>query len=73
MRFILSNTEKIDSTELIRQAQEAGLLDSNVTINCVHCYAVFPKEYDKCPQCEVNVLWKTVKIQYENYLGEKQN
>ncbi len=73
MRFILSNTEKINSTELIQQAQEEGFLDSNVTINCVHCYAVFPKEYNKCPQCGVDELWKTVKIQYENYLGGKQN
>ncbi len=33
MRFILSNTEKINSRELLLQAKKAGLLDSNVTIN----------------------------------------
>jgi len=52
--FNLKNTEKIDSTELVRQAQEEGLLDSNITISCVHCKAFFPKEYDKCPQCNTN-------------------
>jgi rRNA maturation endonuclease Nob1 len=50
----LNNIEKIDSIELIQQAKEAGLLDSNVTIKCVHCHAVFPKEYDICPQCNTN-------------------
>lgn len=37
--------------ELIEKAKEIGLLDANLTINCIICNAVFPKEYDKCPQC----------------------
>jgi len=50
----LNNIKKIDSIELLQQAKEAGLLDSNVTIKCVHCHAVFPKEYNICPQCNTN-------------------
>jgi len=49
----MSNTEKMDSKELIRQAQEEGLLDSNLTINCFNCHAIFPNEYLKCPQCGI--------------------
>ena len=47
----MSNTEEINPLDLIRQAKEEGLLDSNVTINCNYCQAVFPKEYNSCPQC----------------------
>ena len=53
--------------------KENGLLYSNSIIKCVHCKAVFPIDYDKCPQCEVDELWKTVKIQYEKNYGGKQN
>ncbi len=45
-------TEELNSTDLIQQAKEMGLLDSNLTIKCVHCHAVFPKEYNICPQCD---------------------
>jgi len=48
----MMNSEKqLPSMELIRQAKESGILDSNITIHCVHCNAVFPEEYDDCPQC----------------------
>jgi len=40
--------------ELIEQAKEIGLLDSHLTIKCVFCQAIFPKEYDTCPQCNTN-------------------
>jgi len=50
----MSNKEEIDPVELVREAKDAGLLDSNVTINCVHCHALFPKEYHNCPQCKTN-------------------
>ncbi len=46
---------------------ELYIIHSSSTKNCVHCKAIFPIEYDKCPGCEVEELWKTVKIQYENY------
>ncbi len=32
----------------------------NSTKNCDHCKAIFPTEYDKCPGCEVDKLWKKV-------------
>jgi len=53
----MSETEEIDATELIRQAKEEGLLDSNVTINCFHCNAIFPKEYVSCPQCGIKKMY----------------
>lgn len=40
--------------ELIEQAKKVGLLDSNLTLNCIVCHAIFPKEYSKCPQCNTN-------------------
>lgn len=48
----MMNSEKqLRSSELIRQAKESGLLDSNISIRCVNCCAVFPEEYRNCPQC----------------------
>ncbi len=47
--------------------KELAMIHSNSTKNCVHCKAIFPIEYDKCPGCEVDKLSKTVKIQYVNY------
>jgi len=49
---------------------ELAKIQLNSTKNCVHCKAIFPSEYEKCPGCEVEELWKTVKIQYENYTGQ---
>jgi len=48
---LMNNKEERDSTELIRHEIEFGLLDSNMTVNCVYCNALFPKEYGNCPQC----------------------
>ena len=47
----MSETEKIDARELTRQAIDEGFLDLNVTTNCLYCKAIFPLEYDICPQC----------------------
>lgn len=52
----MSNTERLDPIELVRQAKNAGLLDSMLTIKCVHCNALFPKEYYNCPQCKTNEI-----------------
>ena len=49
--------EKINPMELVREAKEAGLLDSNVTTNCFHCHAIFPQEYLKCPQCGIQRIY----------------
>jgi len=50
----MNNTEQSRSMDLIEQAKEIGMLDSDLAISCVHCNAIFPKEYDKCPQCNTN-------------------
>ena len=52
--FDLNNPEQLNSMDLIQQAKEMGLLDSNLTLKCVHCSVMFPNEYDKCPQCNAN-------------------
>ncbi len=69
----MNNTKPLKSKGLMQYPKEKGILYSNSTIKCVHCKAVFPIDYDKCPQCEVDELWKTVKIQYEKNYGGKQN
>ena len=50
----MNNAKQSYCLELIEKAKKVGLLDSNLTINCIICDAVFPKEYDKCPQCDTN-------------------
>jgi rRNA maturation endonuclease Nob1 len=52
----MDNLEQSHYMELIQQAKEIGLLDSNLTMKCVHCKAIFPKEYNKCPQCSTNQI-----------------
>jgi rRNA maturation endonuclease Nob1 len=44
--------EQLNLTKLLQQAKEIGLIDSNLTITCVNCKAIFPKEYGVCPQCQ---------------------
>jgi len=50
----MNNVKQSYSLELIEKAKKVGFLDSNLTTNCIICDAVFPKEYDKCPQCDTN-------------------
>ena len=56
----MSNAEKLNSFELMHQIID--LLDSNLTTNCVHCKAVFPKEYGFCPQCSTDQASKATKF-----------
>ena len=46
------NKEEQDPLILLLQAKELGISDSEVTIKCVHCKAIFPNECGKCPQCK---------------------
>jgi len=54
----MSETEKIDSRELIQIAIDEGLLDLNVATNCFHCKAIFPLEYVSCPQCGIKKIYR---------------
>ena len=58
----MNNKEERDSTELIRHAMEFGLINSNMTIKCVHCSAIFPKEYGICPQCSTDQSSQATKF-----------
>ena len=64
MKFMnmMNNHEERDSTELIRQAIEEGLINSNLSIKCVCCKAIFPIEYDSCPQCSTDQLSQATKF-----------
>ena len=59
---MINNQEGRDSTELIRHAMEFGFIDSNLTIKCVCCNALFPKEYGKCPQCSTDPASQATKF-----------
>ena len=47
----MNNSNQSYSMKLIEKAKKVGLIDSNLTINCLVCHAIFPKEYENCPQC----------------------
>jgi len=57
--------EKSQSTHLIEQAQELGLLNSDWTLKCVKCNSLFPQEYRNCPKCMVEDLPQYIKIDFE--------
>jgi uncharacterized paraquat-inducible protein A len=59
---MMSNQEECDSMELIQKAKELGILDSNLTVKCVQCNAIFPKEYHKCPRCQTDQSSQTTKF-----------
>ena len=71
VKFIMKNTEPTKSKELIQQTKEKEPLYSNSIIKCSHCKVIFPIEYHKCPQCEVDELWHSLEIQIETNFGEK--
>jgi hypothetical protein len=61
--------EPFNLMKSLQQAKKAGLIDSDLTITCPNCKAIFPKEYGNCPQCQtdqsftatdfkITVLWE---------------
>ncbi len=54
--LIMNDTQQAYTMKLIEQAKKVGLLDSNLTLDCIVCKAIFPKEYDKCPQCNTGQI-----------------
>ena len=69
----MNSTEPLNSTELIQATKERGLYYLESTIKCFICKAIFPIEYDDCPQCELDELYRTLKIQYKRIIGGKPN
>ena len=67
----MNNTKPLNSVELIQHAKEKGFLYSNSSIKCSQCKVIFPVEYAKCPQCEVDELWQIFEIQFKNNSGGK--
>ena len=66
-------TEPTKPKELLRQAKQKGFLYSTSALKCSKCNVIFPIEYDKCPQCEVDELWQKMEIQIVNSFGGIQN
>lgn len=48
------NSEQLGTLELLQLAEKVGMFDSGLTLNCIHCKAIFPKEYEFCPKCKLN-------------------
>ena len=53
MTIKLSPSKQPLSNDLLKEAERRGLLDSSSTKKCQNCPAIYPKEYDKCPRCEI--------------------
>lgn len=51
--------------QLIEQAENLGLLNSDWTLECDHCQAVFPREYKKCPNCIKEKPSQNIQIDFE--------
>ena len=64
-------TEPIKPNELLQQKIEKGFPFSNSAIKCSKCSVVFPVEYNKCPQCEVDKIRQTLNLQIKNSFGGK--
>ena len=69
----MNDTEPLNSTELIQETKERGLYFLRSTIKCVICKAIFPIDYNDCPQCELDEVYRAFKIQYKKISGGKQN
>ncbi len=64
-------TEPTKPKELLRQAKEKGFLYSTSALKCGKCKVIFPVEYTRCPQCEVDKLWQILNFQIINNFGGK--
>ena len=65
----MENQKQSKSMELIQEAESLGLLNPESTIICSDCKAVFPKEYNNCPQCDVGTTYQELKIISKIHLG----
>ena len=61
----MENQKQTTSMELLQEAQNLGLLDSESTTLCSNCHATFPKEYATCPSCKNGVFIQDLKIEFE--------
>ena len=55
----MTNFDQDISQNLLEEAKDLGLMDVENTINCSNCRVVFPKEYEKCPQCNTIQIAET--------------
>ena len=57
--------EPFRSSQLLQEAHDMGLLNSEQTIKCTNCHAVFPEEYGPCPKCSVEIFFQNIQIDFE--------
>jgi hypothetical protein len=55
----------------MKETKEKVFLYPNSAIKCGQCKVIFPVEYNKCPQCEVDTLWQKLNFQIANNFGGK--
>ena len=58
----MNNTEPLNSTGLIKETKERELYYLRSTIKCFNCKIIFPIEYDNCPQCELDEMYRLFDI-----------
>jgi len=69
----MNNTIPLKSKGLMKQPEKKELFFLRSTIKCIICKAIFPIEYDDCPQCELDELYRSLKIQYRKLIRGKVN
>ena len=69
----MNNTEPLNLTGLIKETKERELYYLRSTIKCVNCRVIFPIEYDNCPQCELEEMYRLFDIKCKKISGEKPN
>ncbi len=50
------NRTQSPSVELMHQIKKILHYNPKLDTKCVHCESIFPKEYNKCPQCHTYQL-----------------
>ncbi len=73
VKFIVDTTESIKLKKLLQQTKARGFLYSNSAIKCGQCKVIFPVEYAKCPQCEIDNLWGKLNFQIVHSFGGELN
>ena len=61
----MTNMESRQLTQLIKQAKDLGLFDSEWTLTCPLCHAIFPGDYQNCPKCSVSKSFQNIQIDFE--------
>ena len=59
------HNENSITVQLIEQAENLGLFDSDRSLQCSNCHAIFPGEYKNCPNCPKDNPSQNIQIDFE--------